>query len=796
MKARHASRRRGSTLVLVLAMGMLLAALAVTTAVMTDTSRRDESLDRQDAALSYRCEAALELLRLELVGDWQTSGLTPALWLDTRVRASDGAAPGRTAARTWAALPEVRAWISDVAAPGNGNWVELVAATTPEVGTQGADHRRPQSVRTRLAWGNNPIFDLAMLSVTTNCMWCHVRIKGDVGAIARFDPSHDSNNGSSIDGDIYSSADSYQTSAVTIGTPTPMQAGKLVLSGEVKLSYTGPKLPQDTIGNDGVPDFPAVDVEQAELQAAGSGGTAWAGPTTTTGTPADPNNPGVWRVPLGGTYQTDLEPLSQSTMTPVVDGNLILIGTPDNPINLDGDIFAKGDVIIRGPYTGKGAIYAGRNLYIVGDVYLHDSAKPAQWPLPGDDAARQSLANETNAGELRLAARSNVIMGDWTYRNDDGTMAPSRQRQGQEFINAEFGLDRRSGSGGTNNGGSSFRRYFEAGHPGTDGAVVSNELKKVGSDFVNDKGEVVPPSRVVEFDSGTPLATKANNDNASQSVVRNDLFPQMYDPIVAPGNIVRQSNAADNKAGTFQPWMSQTEFRQVLGTERYENMVWRTEPLNSAARQEKELGAYWKDTWSTSIDGHQLSSSNRGRYVHEDSSHSTHNLSNATGNSNVFKTYAGDDRDAVYVKNRGWGVNVIEQGMTTWPREVRRVDAFVYASKRIAGRSTFGMTINGGLAAEHVGYLAPGIKHARDNWMNKSNMQRPGLTSTQFNSRFDPVLTKYDTNWKNAHGDDIREAYINYDYRLRNGGYGYNLVDGAAGDATYYVREGRRVDAP
>jgi hypothetical protein len=63
---------------------------------------------------------------------------------------------------------------------------------------------------------------------------------------------------------------------------------------------------------------------------------------------------------------------------------LVLIGTPERPIVIDGPVVIPGDVIIRGVITGRGTIYAGRNIHVVGTTVYKT---PPVWPSIERDPA-------------------------------------------------------------------------------------------------------------------------------------------------------------------------------------------------------------------------------------------------------------------------------------------------------------------------------------------------------------------------------------------------------------------------
>ncbi len=88
-----------------------------------------------------------------------------------------------------------------------------------------------------------------------------------------------------------------------------------------------------------------------------------------------------------------------------------LRGTEDDPIEINGPVVVEGDLIIEGYYTGQGTIYAGRNIYIIGDLVAQD---PAQWEHP-DTASNfetNTLPNNLGNDFMGLAAKGAVILGD------------------------------------------------------------------------------------------------------------------------------------------------------------------------------------------------------------------------------------------------------------------------------------------------------------------------------------------------------------------------------------------------
>ena len=95
-------------------------------------------------------------------------------------------------------------------------------------------------------------------------------------------------------------------------------------------------------------------------------------------------------------------------------GNLVLIGTPTNPIEIDGTIVVRGDLIIKGNVKGQGVIYAGGNVYVADDVVYQN---PPTSPRPSSESEADTelwLSQNTGADALGLFAREHIVLGDYT----------------------------------------------------------------------------------------------------------------------------------------------------------------------------------------------------------------------------------------------------------------------------------------------------------------------------------------------------------------------------------------------
>ena len=148
-------------------------------------------------------------------------------------------------------------------------------------------------------------------------------------------------------------------------------------------------------------------------------------------------------------------------------------------------------------------------------------------------------------------------------------------------------------------------------------------------------------------------------------------------------------------------------------------------------------------------------------------------------------------------------MRVILDAPALYESQTNRVDAFLYANKRIAGK-TFNapLAINGGLVAKDIGVLAPGVQ--KQHWQAdryNSILNSEAETCNSLNTDLVQLLRDasiaepesvddfangyYDLGITRTISDQSEQfkgySYdcaltVNYDYRMRNGGLGFNLV--------------------
>jgi len=115
----------------------------------------------------------------------------------------------------------------------------------------------------------------------------------------------------------------------------------------------------------------------------------------------------AYGVPSGQVYTGTALPttsnaaLNQLSSTGTYDGNLILVGTAQDPIMIEKAVSINGDLVISGPVKGEGLLNVRGNVYVTGDVTYADA--PGTFGKAAD--------GKENA--LAIQAGGSIIMGDY-----------------------------------------------------------------------------------------------------------------------------------------------------------------------------------------------------------------------------------------------------------------------------------------------------------------------------------------------------------------------------------------------
>lgn len=103
-------------------------------------------------------------------------------------------------------------------------------------------------------------------------------------------------------------------------------------------------------------------------------------------------------------------------------GTLVLVGTTNNPIRINGPVVIDGDLIIKGYYTGQGTIYAGRNIHVIGDLI---ATNPVAWKHPDTAAGFTNTTLPTNLTKdfMGLCSKGSIVLGDYNESTFDSSVA-------------------------------------------------------------------------------------------------------------------------------------------------------------------------------------------------------------------------------------------------------------------------------------------------------------------------------------------------------------------------------------
>ncbi len=766
--------RKGSGYVLITAIIAAAVVAVILTVMVSVTIRglRDTEVTQKRLTLLQKAESAAEFARLQVLQAFRCAKTSPYNFLNTlenghAVTCTDpslslelnkpyslGLFPGTDL--KWAATGTGRAQ--------GYAWVEIKATAK--------EGEKRQTVVQRVAVSGQQIFDLAMLSERTDCIYCHLRVNGDVGSLVYMRPgwgtdyegSHESvaelahnfvgvteetytghmhshvwsdpvlsevvswpwgvgsggeEGGAIVRGSVYAAQDVaddasgvYDENGNYLGRIDEGTVGEYALingaliRGEVHTYYAGPKLPSDQDG-DGIADFPAIEAEVARASARGKieGGQL------------------IYGIPEGTTLNSVPASSNLSEIENVYEGSLILIGTESNPIVLNGNIYVTGDVILKGVVKGQGAIYAGRNLYLAGDVIVDDPPdKPGEGVCAGvsdpDLCARKNIA--AGKDELRLAARNNIVLGDYAERDENGDLYNQRDRQASLYFRAQFDFY-------------SSTHYFDK--------QTGDELVYRDGNYYNPEGKIVPAERVVAIDS--------DPDDPEDA----------YTVAFKPGWM---------NDGDFQVWLPDHVYREILGRKAYSYRSWRA--MYNGWTQD----AIESDLLASGLPP-SIAAQIADMLTDDDACRDPYGNFDWECLVQDFDVDGVQGRFYLWKDSGGQTVSIMIDNVWEHVTPVTRVDAFLYSNKRIAGQSNMmALAVNGGLVARDIGILVPG--RYRNWWLAK----------------WPNGNDKYRVLEENRDCDDPGDPYyvpdtedcaftINYDHRLRNGGFGFDLVKGSFG---------------
>lgn len=217
------------------------------------------------------------------------------------------------------------------------------------------------------------IFNAAVITSSTSCFFCHMKIEGDVGGI-----------------------DFPEQNALHAAT-----GRNFVIAGNIFGTNTVPetlaKATTDLVNS----NYANTDYKIF---------------------PKNKEFPVLTAAALSSKTQGTLKQGAATLVNKASSGNQKLIGTDANPLILNGEVFIDGDIVIGGKYKGVGTIYA-QNVFIASDLVAVNSA----FPFPSAPAAAVIAAQtaiEQHKDGLYLGAIKQIIVGNPDASNDLGLANP------------------------------------------------------------------------------------------------------------------------------------------------------------------------------------------------------------------------------------------------------------------------------------------------------------------------------------------------------------------------------------
>lgn len=258
-----------------------------------------------------------------------------------------------------------------------------VAIDTPQsIPTKGATERKPEDyfpapgALPTVAPTGAPaprLLNVAILTKSVECVWCHMNIYGDVGGL-------DFTTGSSVSdvnifGKVYGSK----------GIPDAMKSGA---RDGFEENYQNDKLKifPLTVNDSGEPVFPEPKESDIEKK-------------------------------VSGRFR-----YNSKIVGPVVNGSLYI--PPNTTFQIAGEVLIKGDLVIAGNFSGQGTLYA-RNIFIPGDIIASKHPYPfSETYVEALEQARTSISRADDSlhlfalGQITVASihnnMSSVIDSDRT----------------------------------------------------------------------------------------------------------------------------------------------------------------------------------------------------------------------------------------------------------------------------------------------------------------------------------------------------------------------------------------------
>lgn len=221
------------------------------------------------------------------------------------------------------------------------------------------------------------MFNVAVLTKSVECVWCHMNIYGDVGGI-------NFTGGASVS-DVNIFGKVFGTASIPLGLKAGARDGF-----EENYSNNLLKIFPSSVDERGIPRFPNPTVAEVERK-------------------------------VSGRFRS-----KAIIVGPVINGPLYI--SPGTDFEIAGDVLVKGDLVIAGNFSGQGTIYA-HNIFIPGDII----ARRHPYPFSNvySSALDQAKASIDRADDsLHFYAFGQITVGS-VANGLEGIIANDRVSSGQ-----------------------------------------------------------------------------------------------------------------------------------------------------------------------------------------------------------------------------------------------------------------------------------------------------------------------------------------------------------------------------
>lgn len=167
------------------------------------------------------------------------------------------------------------------------------------------------------------------------------------------------------------------------------------------------------------PGLDPTDPNNYNILVGGSGDSVYGNDSSENGRVA------TWQ-PSGATLAVDTLPIATKLDNSYQErnGNLALIGTPEQPIIVTGPVVVTNDLMIKGVVKGQGTIYVGRNMHVAGDITYSD-APNFRDPSNANNSTNlnntnfsTTITNNNSKDLVGYAVKGSIVLGQYN-RTDD-----------------------------------------------------------------------------------------------------------------------------------------------------------------------------------------------------------------------------------------------------------------------------------------------------------------------------------------------------------------------------------------